>query len=120
MTARGDISSTADFSKQIDSKRAFNAAVKKVQAAAAAYYDTDTQLLTDVDYDALVEAIEAAHTVHADWDHAGILSAVSAGASSGGDVVHAMPMLSLAKSKTLADVRDFLTRIKGHPTITET
>ena len=119
MTARGDISSTADFSKQIDSKRAFNAAVKKVQAAAAAYYDTDTQLLTDVDYDALVDAIEAAHGVHADWDHAGILSAVSAGASSGGDVVHAMPMLSLAKSKTLDDVRDFLTRIKGHPTITE-
>lgn len=73
-------------------------AVSRAQAAAAAYYDTDQLLMTDAEYDALVDAIaeyEAAHPAQA-LGH-GLASHVAAGASAGGDVRHPRPMLSLDK-----------------------
>ena len=64
----------------------FNAAVKHAKEAAAAYYDTDVLAMSDAEYDTLVEQIARAHARHRDWDDAGVLTSVAAGASAGGTV----------------------------------
>lgn len=89
----------------------FNAAVLEASEAAAAYYDTDTQLIPDSVYDALVDRIEASVAAHPDWDAAGLLDQVAGGQSSGGDVTHPIPMLSLAKAKTEEEVGSFISRL---------
>lgn len=95
---------------QLADRASFDEAVAAAQAAAAAYYDTGEATIPDADYDALVERIEAAKTAHPDWDDQGLTEQVAGGASAGGDVVHPEPMLSLGKTKTLADIEQFVAR----------
>lgn len=84
--------------------------------AAAAYYEGREPLLTDAEYDALIERISTA--ADADGELAGrpdvraLLTKVAAG-SAAGDVVHSRPMLSLEKVRTEADLARFLRRLKG-------
>lgn len=85
----------------------FDEAVSAAQSAAAAYYDSDTQIMSDADYDALIDRIQASIDIHPEWDDQGLLTAVAAGQSVGGDVTHPVPMLSLAKAKELSDVDGF-------------
>lgn len=91
----------------------FDVAVQRAVAAAAAYYDTDAQLISDADYDALIERIEASVEANPDWDSAGLLDQVAGGQSVGGDVVHPTPMLSLAKAKNESEVETFMARLDG-------
>lgn len=86
----------------------FDEMVQRAQAAASSYYDTDQLLMTDAEYDALVEDIARAAQQHPQWDTAGLLDQVAAGASTGGDVAHPTPMLSLAKVKQYTELQAFL------------
>jgi len=74
------------------------AAVEAARKGAAAYYDTDVQTMSDAQYDELIEQIAAAEQAHPQWTASdGLLTQVAAGTSSGGDVTHPTPMLSLDK-----------------------
>lgn len=80
----------------------------RLRKAAAAYYDTDTELMTDAEYDAGIETLrrEAAPGEYAD-----LLDRVAAGQSAGGDVTHPSLMGSMDKAKDLNAVDDLLVRI---------
>lgn len=97
----------------------FDEAVAIALDAAAAYYDGSHSTLTDAEYDHIVDRVTASVAAHPDWDAAGLLDAVAAGVSTGGDVTHPVPMLSLAKATADDELADFLTRIAGNPTVTE-
>ena len=70
------------------------------QDAARAYYDGSAEIISDAEYDALLDEIDAYESEHPDErvDH-GLRRAVAAGVSAGGGVVHSVPMLSLEKVK---------------------
>jgi DNA ligase (NAD+) len=50
----------------------FVAAVDQAQAAAKSYYDTGDVLMTDADYDAVLDRIAEAKRAHPDWDDRGV------------------------------------------------
>lgn len=91
----------------------FDAAVARARAAAAAYYDTGELLMSDAEYDQLLSDIEQAVATHPDWDDAGLLTAVAAGMSAGGDVTHPQPMGSLDKAKDLEAIAKFVASVGG-------
>lgn len=95
------------------------ALVDEARAAAAAYYDTDSLLLTDAEYDAILDELAAIAAAHPGTDTGGLLDAVAAGASAGGDIAHPTPMLSLGKATEPAELAAFLARLNGAPTVTE-
>jgi DNA ligase (NAD+) len=97
----------------------FHAAVEQAQAAARSYYDTGDVLMTDADYDALLDRIAGAKKANPDWDDRGVTTRVAAGVSSGGDVRHPVPMMSLDKVTTQEDVRAFVTSLGGDPCLVE-
>lgn len=89
----------------------YPALVRQAQAAATVYYNDGIQIMTDAQYDELLEEITAYEAAHPDEviDH-GLFTAVAAGTAAG-DVPHPVPMLSLEKVKTEDDIRKFLTRV---------
>jgi DNA ligase (NAD+) len=92
-------------------KTSFDAMVEKAVEAANAYYHTGDMLMTDADYDALLDVISEISKINPDWDTRGLLSEVAAGTTSNyTTVAHKFPMLSLAKVKTLAEVEDFINK----------
>ncbi|MGX6603094.1 NAD-dependent DNA ligase LigA [Micromonosporaceae bacterium Da 78-11] len=97
----------------------FTAAVDEAQAAAKSYYDTGDVLMTDADYDGLLERIGEAKRAHPGWDDRGLTTRVAAGASGGGDVRHPVAMLSLGKVTTLDDVHAFVATLDGDPCVVE-
>lgn len=86
----------------------YDAAVELARRAAAAYHNSGTPLLPDSAYDDLIERIAASRRIHPDWPDHGITTKVAGGASQGGPVVHVVPMLSLEKATSLADVTSFI------------
>lgn len=80
-----------------ESRAEFDEAVTQTVAAAKSYYDSETVLMVDAEYDHLVDRISATRTLHPDWDDAGVTTTVAAGQSAGGEVTHSSPMLSLDK-----------------------
>ena len=87
--------------------------VAKATLAAAAYYDTEIELISDEDYDNLIEQIENLSNENG-WDDAdALLDQVAAGASSGGDVEHVIPMLSLAKASSTEALKAFVDSVSG-------
>ncbi|MDA8347089.1 MAG: hypothetical protein M0Z66_16745, partial [Thermaerobacter sp.] len=88
----------------------FKALVVRAREAAAAYYNGSDLLMTDAEYDVLIEQIATAKAEHPDWDDQGVLERVAAGAATG-DVQHSSMMLSLAKVKTEADLLAFIRSI---------
>lgn len=92
----------------------------RLRAAAAAYYDTDTELMSDADYDDGIEQLRIAAagdpTLAGQFDD--LLNAVAAGTSKGGDVTHYPPMLSMGKVPTLDAVRTFVATTLG-PVVVE-
>ena len=68
-----------------------------LRAAAAAYYDTDAQTMSDTEYDDGIERlrIAAAEDPALAERYADLLSAVAAGQSVGGDVTHTSLMGSM-------------------------
>lgn len=104
----------------IETLAQFTNALNTAQAAAAAYYDTDTELLADAEYDNLIAQIEIALTEHPEWKSdttVAVLETVAAGASTGGDIKHPTPMLSLAKANTLDAVYDFINNLNDRVTV---
>lgn len=96
-------------------EKEFNTLVNNALEAAKAYYHTGEMLMTDAEYDALVDTIETLAADNPTWDTKGVLDAVAAGtapsSSSYAVVKHRFPMLSLTKSKTLEELDAFLTRV---------
>jgi DNA ligase (NAD+) len=94
----------ADFS--------YTDAIDQAKTAALAYYDGSDEVMTDADYDALLNRIREYETANPDdvIDH-GLFTAVAAGASAGGNVTYDVPMLSLDKVTDLADIETFADRI---------
>ena len=88
----------------------FSALVARAREAAAAYYNGSDLLMTDAEYDVVIEQIAAAKAEYPDWDDEGVLERVAAGAATG-DVQHSSMMLSLAKVKTEADLLAFIRSI---------
>jgi DNA ligase (NAD+) len=89
----------------------YRASVILAADAADAYYNTDVEKIDDPAYDAILERIrdyEAANP--ADVIEHALFTAVAAGTSEGGDVVHSRPMLSLDKANTDAEVEAFLAK----------
>lgn len=76
-------------------KAGYDAAIDRLEEAARQYYDGDTLVMDDGEYDELVALVRAAEEVHPDWVRSGVTGAVAAGVSRGGDVAHSAPMLSL-------------------------
>jgi DNA ligase (NAD+) len=97
----------------------FAAAVERARAAARSYYDTGEVLMTDADYDGLLDRIAAAKAAHPGWDDHGLTTRVAAGASGGGDVRHPVPMMSLAKVTGEEEVRAFVASLGGDPCLVE-
>lgn len=98
---------------------AFAAAVDQVQAAAKSYYDTGDVLMTDAEYDALLDSITAAKRSNPGWDDRGVTTQVAAGVSGGGDVRHPVPMMSLDKVTGEDEVRSFVASLGGDPCLVE-
>lgn len=95
-------------------REAFDALIATAQHAATTYYDTGDMVMTDHEYDAIVDQIEAARAAHPDWDDRGVTTQVAAGASGGGDVRHPHPMLSLGKATTIEEIERFVARVNAH------
>lgn len=89
--------------------------VDLAQRAAASYNDSDVELISDAEFDTLLDQIRAYEDEHPEEiiDH-GLFTAVSAGASATGDVAHNVPMLSLEKVKDFEwdKVWSFLGRLR--------
>lgn len=90
---------------------AYQSAVSRALEAADAYYNGTDELMTDAEYDALLETIASYETSNPDdaIDH-GLHTKVAAGTAAVGDVKHPTPMLSLDKAKTVAEVHGLLAR----------
>ncbi|MFG1606954.1 NAD-dependent DNA ligase LigA [Actinoplanes sp. NPDC049265] len=97
----------------------FAVAVEQARAAAKSYYDSGDVLMTDADYDALLDRVAAAKQAHPEWDDQGVTTRVAAGASAGGDVRHPVPMMSLGKVTGADEVRAFVESLDGDPCLVE-
>lgn len=87
-------------------------AIISARDAAKAYYDTDVELMTDAEYDALIELIEYSEKEYGWNESKGLLTQVAAGESLGGDVAHSIKMLSLGKANTFDELKSFVRRIQ--------
>jgi DNA ligase (NAD+) len=96
----------------ITDQSSFARAVAAAKAAATAYYESAEVTMPDAEYDALVELIEAAKNAHHDWDDRGVTTEVAAGSAVGSNTDPGR-MLSLDKSKSLAEVRAFVATLPG-------
>lgn len=85
--------------------------VELLHKAAESYYAGTEQIITDAEYDLLIDEVEEAAKVNG-WDEANnLLDQVAAGYSDGNEVTHVKPMLSMAKVKNINDLEAFTNRI---------
>lgn len=90
---------------------AYQSAVSRALEAADAYYNGTDELMTDSEYDTLIETIEAYETENPDETiYHGLLTKVAGGTKAVADVKHPSPMLSLDKAKTIDEVHALLAR----------
>lgn len=87
--------------------------VNKAKLAAKAYYDTDSEIMSDAEYDEIVDQIEYLENKHGWTAGKSLTSEVAAGQSSGGDTHHAVRMLSLRKVNTAERLQDFINTVKS-------
>jgi DNA ligase (NAD+) len=76
-------------------KAQYNKAVSDIAKASRAYYTSDTIVMDDAAYDALLREIAAIESIHPEWVTTNTSTAVAAGALDQGDVTHSSAMLSL-------------------------
>lgn len=94
--------------------------VARAQEAAAAYYNGTGLTMTDAEYDALLDAVEAHETANpADVIAHGLFDSVAAGATVTADVSHPTRMLSLDKVTDDDDVHKFVERVANEQTPAE-
>lgn len=100
-----------------DQKKYFESLVQQALDAAESYYHTDIMLMTDEEYDEILEKISYLKSDNPDWDDKGVLSKVAAGTSIASNsyetVEHTHPMLSLSKLKTIEEVSNFEDKVEG-------
>lgn len=91
------------------------ALASRLRQAALAYYDTDTLVMTDAEYDAGIETlrIAVAEDPSLEGQFVDLLDAVAAGQSAGGDVEHPVLMGSLEKAPALETVDTLVLAVGG-------
>jgi len=91
------------------------ALASRLRQAALAYYDTDTLVMTDAEYDAGIETlrIAVADDPSLEGQFNDLLDAVAAGQSAGGDVEHPTLMGSLEKAPALETVDALVLAVGG-------
>ncbi|GMA31092.1 NAD-dependent DNA ligase LigA [Litorihabitans aurantiacus] len=91
------------------------ALARRLRAAASAYYDGVEELMSDAEYDAAIDALRAgvAADPALEASVADLLTAVAAGQSKGGDVVHPSLMGSMEKARTLDEVAALVAAVAG-------
>jgi DNA ligase (NAD+) len=104
---------------EIRTRPAFDAAVASARTAARSYYDTGDVLMTDADYDALLDRIGAAKRAHPEWDDRGLTGQVAAGVSAGGALPPPPPQRSRGQVTTIDEVDTFAAGLGGDPCIVE-
>jgi len=87
--------------------------IEKATLAAKAYYDTEVELISDADYDELIEQLEILSVENGWTDADALFEQVAAGVSDGGDVEHEIPMLSLAKAGSMDALQSFVDSLNG-------
>lgn len=92
-------------------QKEYDEAVRRAVLAAEAYYNGDTLEMDDATYDALLRSIEAAEKIHPEWKKGDLTTAVAGGVSSGGEVEHSRPMLSLENAMNNDDLRSWHGRL---------
>ena len=99
---------------ELTTRAAFDTAIQQAKDAAAAYYNTDVEVMSDAEYDQLIDQIaifiednpgEINETVEQ------LLTEVAAGVAVAGDVTHDTPMLSLEKATSIPDVIVFAKKV---------
>lgn len=79
----------------ITNQAQYNQAVRDISEASKAYYTSDTIMMDDATFDALMREVASAELAHPEWVTTDTTTAVAAGALDAGDVVHSSKMLSL-------------------------
>lgn len=98
---------------RFDTREEMVAAVARATEAARLYYSSDKTLMSDAEYDALVDSIEESQEDFPNVDGVdALLNQVAAGQANGGDVPHSVPMLSLKKVKEPIDLVRFNERVE--------
>lgn len=100
-----------------------DALADRLREAARAYYDTDTLLMSDLEYDGGIEQLRLAIAEHPTSEDlaerwSDLLDEVAAGQSAGGDVEHPTLMGSMLKVPTIDSVKEFVEKVQG-PVIVE-
>lgn len=97
--------------KEITEQSEYLALRESIQAANTAYYDNDSPLLEDPEYDAMMSRLKVLEAAHPEWiteDSPTQKVSGTASKSTFAKVNHAVPMLSLQDVFSEAEVMDFL------------
>jgi DNA ligase (NAD+) len=85
--------------------------VSRLVEAREAYYNSDSPIMSDGEFDALEDELRALDENHSYFTSVGITGRGGAGEK----IRHKVPMLSMGKAKTLAEVEKWLLRLKLPP-----
>jgi DNA ligase (NAD+) len=92
----------------------YKKAVEEAVAAAANYYNSTGLLMSDAEYDGLLIQIKQTEDLHPKWVIAHNLhSTVAGGTSSGGEIKHVEPMLSLDNCFDISELETWLAAHSG-------
>lgn len=85
--------------------------VEVLEKAAEAYYAGTDQHITDAEYDLMLDQVEEAAKNNGWLEAENLTDKVAAGYSSGNEVTHVKPMLSMAKVKNITELEKFANKI---------
>ncbi len=86
--------------------------VNQLQAARRSYYGSDSPLMSDDEFDALEDILRKTEPRHEYFTRVGFIESK---ADENGKINHRIPMLSLAKAKTLQEVKKWLNKLSPQP-----
>lgn len=92
-------------------KKSYTEAVRRLEEAASAYYDTETLLMDDGEYDELMKAVQQAEALNPSWGKSAVSTKVAGGQSRGGDVKHNAAMLSLDNAYSDEELTEWYERL---------
>ncbi len=92
-------------------KKSYTEAVRRLEEAASAYYDSETLLMDDGEYDELLKAVQQAEALNPSWGKSAVSTKVAGGQSRGGDVRHNAAMLSLDNAYSDEELTEWYERM---------